>query len=142
VSTSEQASRFPRPERQLRTTTKTYLLVALGGMIGALARHGVTVASGDLLGHEAPGTFIANVTGAFLLGFVSTVTAEKIRMSLDVRRFIGVGILGSYTTFSVLSYQTLDLIEDGDLLLAAANACGSLIAGLVAVMLGVKLARK
>lgn len=134
--------RHTRPEVQWRQSIRTWLLIGLGGVIGALARHGVTMASGHLLGHEALGTFLANITGAFLLGYVSTVAAGKIRMSVDLRRFIGVGILGSYTTFSTLSYDTLELIENAELLLAVTNAAGSLASGLVAAVLGVRLARK
>lgn len=139
---SRRETRFPAPERRWRHTTLTYLWIALGGVIGALARHGVTVAGGSVLGHEALGTFFANITGAFLLGYFSTMTGEKVGLPINIRRFVGVGILGSYTTFSVLSYQTLELIEDGNLLLAAGNSAGSLVAGIVAVAAGVWLARR
>lgn len=124
-----------RPDRSY--ALHAYLLVASGGAIGALARHGVTLAFTDI-----PGTFIANITGAFLLGFVGSVAAIRVAMSTEMRRFIGVGILGSYTTFSTLSYQTYDLLEQGDWLLALGYAGASFIAGLVAVMAGVRLARR
>jgi fluoride exporter len=132
---------FPGRERHWSQTARTYLFIALGGMIGALARHGVTAGADAALGSAVPGTFIANISGAFLLGYISTVAAEKLQLSIELRRFIGVGILGSYTTFSVLSYQTLQLLEDGHILAASVNATGSFVAGLMAVMAGVKIAR-
>lgn len=88
------------------------------------------------------GTFAANISGVFLLGFFATLTAERIAVSLDVRRFFAVGILGSYTTFSILSHQTLQMIENGNLAGAMANSVGSLIGGLMAVAAGVWLARR
>lgn len=136
-----QGARFPGRKRYWTQTARTYLFIALGGMIGALARHAVTAGTEATLGSAVLGTFIANISGAFLLGYIGTVAAEKLQMSIELRRFIGVGILGSYTTFSVLSYQTLQLLEDGHILAASVNAIGSLVAGLVAVMAGVKIAR-
>jgi CrcB protein len=133
---------FPNAERRKGSHTQTYLIVALGGAIGALCRHGVSVAMGNALGHAALGTFVANISGAFLLGFFMTLAEERIAVSLDVRRFVAVGILGSYTTFSILSHQTWELIESGNMLGAIANALGSLIAGLFAVFTGIVLARR
>lgn len=92
--------------------------------------------------HTAIGTFVANVSGAFLLGFFMTFTARRVPVSLDARRFVAVGVLGSYTTSSTLSHQIWELIEDGNLAAASANAAGSLIAGLLAVAAGVALARR
>lgn len=128
-------------ERRWKQAASAYLWVALGGVIGALARHAVTAGLETLAGHEAWGTFFANVSGAFLLGYFSTITAGRVRLPLNVRRFVAVGILGSYTTFSALSYQTLEMLESGNLAGAAANSAGSLIIGLLAVTAGVRLAR-
>lgn len=122
---------------QTRASGRTHLLVALGGAIGALCRYGASVVFSG-----ASGTFIANVSGAFLLGFFLTVAGRRSDIPLDMRRFVAIGILGSYTTFSILSYQTWELIETGNMLGAAANAMGSLIAGLLAVVAGVVLARR
>lgn len=120
---------------------RAYLFVALGGMIGALARYGVSAGSDAVFHHAAIGTFIANISGAFLLGYFSTITTAKITLPLDLRRFVAVGILGSYTTFSTLSHQTLQLMEAGNLAGAFLNAAGSLAAGLLAVFAGARLAR-
>lgn len=135
--TTASPTEFPEAERRKDGSARTYLLVALGGAIGALCRHGVSVAFSG-----APGTFIANISGAFLLGFFMTLAVERTSVSLNVRRFVAVGILGSYTTFSTLSYQTWQLIEDGSVAGATFNALGSLIAGLLAVLIGVALARR
>lgn len=131
-----------RAERRRNDSTRTYLFVALGGAFGAVLRHGVTVAGDGLLGATVAGTFVANISGAFLLGLFMTLAERRIPLSIDVRRFVAVGILGSYTTFSTLSYQTWDLITRGNLAGATAYALGSLIAGLFAVAAGVVLARR
>lgn len=120
-----------------REAARAYLAVALGGSIGAISRYLVTVATGD----AAFGTFLANISGALLLGFFATLAGERVSLPLDVRRFVTIGILGSYTTFSTLSHQTLEMIENGNLAGAAANSIGSLIMGLAAVAAGVSLAR-
>jgi fluoride exporter len=138
---SPQTAPFPEPKRRWRQRGRAYAFVALGGAIGALARYGVTAWTIETLGHAALGTLIANVTGAFLLGYFATLTGEKVHLPIGVRRFVAIGIIGSYTTFSVLSYQTLQFIEDANLVAAAANAGGSLILGFIAVTGGVKLAR-
>ena len=116
---------------------RAYLLVAVGGSIGALARYAV-----GSLTHGSLGTFMANVSGAFLLGYISAVGAHRLALSLDMRRCISVGMLGSYTTFSALSYDTLRMIQNGNIAGAAANGLGSMLAGLLAVAAGVWLARR
>lgn len=118
-----------------REAARAYLAVASGGALGAVGRYLVTLAV-----EGAPATFVANITGAFLLGFFATLGSRN--LSLDVRRFITIGVLGSYTTFSTLSYETLRFLEAGDYLYAGANALGSLILGLVAAAVGARLARR
>ena len=139
--TGASTTEVPKPERREGRDARAYLLVALGGVVGALCRHGVTVAVGGSLGHAAWGTFVANISGAFLLGFIMTLSVRGVPLPLDARRFVAVGVLGSYTTFSTLSYETWQLIEGGNLVGATANALGSLAAGLLAVVAGVALAK-
>ncbi|MGH9174326.1 MAG: fluoride efflux transporter FluC, partial [Vicinamibacterales bacterium] len=74
---------------------------------------------------------------AFLIGIVMAVTDERVSLSPDVRRFLTVGILGGYTTFSTWMYETHQLVEAGDIGRAALNIVGSTLAGLLAVWLGV-----
>ena len=121
---------------------RTALAVAAAGALGALARYGLE----GLVSRRAPGafpwgTFAVNITGAFLLGFVFTVMTEQLTVAPWIRGAVTIGFLGAYTTFSTLSFETYRLAEDGALGLAAANALGSLAAGLTAVYLGVVAGR-
>ena len=121
---------------------RTALAVAAAGALGALARYGLE----GLVSRRAPGafpwgTFVVNVTGAFVLGFVFTVMTEQLTVAPWIRGAVTIGFLGAYTTFSTLSFETYRLAEDGALGLAAANALGSLAAGLAAVYLGVVAGR-
>jgi CrcB protein len=116
--------------------------IAVAGAIGALARYGLE----GLVGRRSPGafpwgTFAVNISGAFVLGFVFTVTTEQLTVASWVRGAVTIGFLGAYTTFSTLSFETYRLLEDGALGIAVGNAVGSLAAGLGAVYLGVVTGR-
>jgi CrcB protein len=121
---------------------RTAVAVAVAGAVGALARYGLE----GLVSRRSPGafpwgTFAVNVSGAFLLGLVFTVMTEQLSVASWVRGAITIGLLGAYTTFSTLSFETYRLLEDGAVGIAAANAFGSLAAGLGAVYLGVVTGR-
>jgi len=118
------------------------LAVALAGALGALARYGLD----GLIARRAPGafpwgTFAINVSGSLVLGLLFTVFTERLAVDAWIRSGITIGFLGAYTTFSTLSLETYRLVEDRALGLAAANALGSLAAGLLAVYAGVVLGR-
>lgn len=116
----------------------TALLVALGGAAGALARWGVAEGAARWLGAAAPwGTWIANITGCFLIGLALPALSAT-----DPRRaFAVIGFLGAFTTFSTFTAETLQLWDAGRLGLAVANAAGSVVVGLVACGVGLALAR-
>jgi CrcB protein len=121
---------------------RTAVAIAIAGALGALARYGLEgVISRRNPGAFPWGTFVVNVSGAFVLGLLFTVLTEHYTVAPWVRATATVGFLGAYTTFSTLSLETYRLIEDGALGLAFANAVGSLAAGLVAVYGGVVLGR-
>jgi CrcB protein len=121
---------------------RTLIALAIAGAIGALARYGVEGWVSQRTGGGFPwGTLVVNVTGAFLLGFIFTVLTERITMAAWIRSAVTIGFLGAYTTFSTLSFESFRLAEDGEVLLALANALGSVTAGLVAVYAGVVLGR-
>ncbi len=112
--------------------------IAVAGAIGALARYGLE----GLVSRRAPGafpwgTFAVNISGAFVLGFVFTVMTEQFTVASWIRGAVTIGLLGAYTTFSTLSFESYRLLEDGAVGIAAANMFGSLAAGLGAVYLGV-----
>jgi len=119
------------------------VVVALGGAIGAIARYWL----GNLINSRVPmqfplGTFAINVTGSFIIGFFLTMVNQRITVHPNWRLLIAVGFIGAYTTFSTFEFETLKLIEDGNLVSAALNVVLSLLLGFIAVWLGVAAARK
>jgi fluoride exporter len=121
---------------------RTIVAIGIAGSLGALARYGLDGAvSRRFPSHYPWGTFVVNMSGAFVLGFLMTLMTEQLPTASWVRSALTIGLLGAYTTFSTLSYETYRLLEDGAVGLAAANMLGSAAAGLVAVYLGVVAAR-
>ena len=111
--------------------------VALGGALGASARYGLAMASVRLFGPDWPvGTWTANILGCFLIGLaIPLVSADRTRLILVM------GFLGAFTTFSTYSAETIALWETGRIGLAALNAVGSVVLGLLAVAAGLAVAR-
>jgi fluoride exporter len=121
---------------------RTIVAIGIAGALGALARYGIDgLVSRRLPSHFPWGTFVVNVSGAFVLGFLMTLMTEQLTTASWLRSALTIGLLGAYTTFSTFSYETYRLLEDGAVGLAAANVLGSVTAGLFAVYLGVVAAR-
>jgi fluoride exporter len=121
---------------------RTIAAIGIAGAFGALARYGLDGLVSRRLPTAFPwGTFVVNISGAFILGFLMTLMTEQLTTAPWVRSALTIGLLGAYTTFSTLSYETYRLIEDGALGLAAANVFGSMATGLLAVYLGVVAGR-
>lgn len=120
-----------------------YLWVGLGGFVGANARYAVANVARWLSGVGFPfGTYFINVSGSFVIGVILTLLADRVvPYSNEIRLAAVVGFLGAYTTFSTFAYESHALLEDGEWLLAALNMFGSLLLGLVAVRVGIVLAR-
>lgn len=119
------------------------LLVAAGGAIGASARYLLAkgLAAWDW-NHVPWYTLIANITGALLLGIVVALTVERGgRIEESWLLFLGVGVLGGYTTFSTFSLETYELIREGLVAQAAFYSIGSLLLGVIAVWVGFAVAR-
>ena len=119
-----------------------YLVVGLGGFLGANARYIVGGWVQQRWGSSFPyGTFVINVSGSYILGLFATL-ALGLTWHDNWRLLFAIGFVGAYTTFSTFEYETLRLMADGNRLNAAAiNILGSVIAGLFAVYLGVVTAR-
>ncbi|TGE38024.1 fluoride efflux transporter CrcB [Desulfosporosinus fructosivorans] len=121
---------------------QSVLVIALGGALGALSRYGLGFWISSRWNQGFPlGTFIINITGTFLLGFLNIIFIEKLSVSPLWRLGIGIGFLGSYTTFSTFGYEVIMLLERGSLLTAGLYTLLSVIIGFVGVALGVGLAR-
>lgn len=121
---------------------QSYLLIAIGGGIGAMGRHGLGQLSLRLFGPGFPvGTFAANVLGGLLMGLLVGWLATK-DGGHELRLLLGVGLLGGFTTFSAFSLDAVQMIERGRIGAASAYVGGSVILAIAALALGLLIARK
>ena len=121
----------------------TYLLVFLGGGIGAALRHGVNVAFTRWFGTGFPfHTVFENVSGSFIMGLLAGYFAFKGQESQHLRLFLTTGILGGYTTFSAFSLDAMLLWERGQMALAGAYVLMSVLASIGALVIGLLLVRQ
>jgi len=125
----------------LRSRWDVLLVIGAGGALGSLARWGV----GELVlssGESFPwATFIENISGGFALGVLMVFVLEAWPPRRYLRPFLGVGLLGGYTTFSTYMLDTRHLLTDDHLATAYTYLGGSLLAGLAAMWLGIASAR-
>ena len=118
------------------------LLVALGGGLGAALRHGVNLVALRLLGPNFPwGTFTINIAGSLAMGIFIELLARRFSGSEGLRLFVATGILGGFTTFSAFSLDFAVLWQRGEVFPALLYALGSVIVSIVALFLGLWLAR-
>lgn len=120
-----------------------YLLVAIGGAAGSLLRFWVGGLATQRFGHYRfwyP-TFIINVTACLLIGFVMEVLGRHGLMDTPWRYLIPIGFLGGYSTFSAFEWEIFSSLSVSAIGLAASYTALSLLLGLIAVYIGVYLAR-
>ena len=115
-----------------------FLLVFIGGGLGAVSRFIVTTILAGKLGNFPLGTLAANFFGSLLMGLVVGLLAWRVQFE-SVRLFVAVGFLGGFTTFSTFSAETLALIHGGQIFSAVINVVISVVAGLVACAVGLKI---
>lgn len=120
---------------------KGILLVALGGAVGSVARY---MLSGYVLHHTIDwrfpaGTFAVNVIGCLVAGVLAGLAERHDLLSPDTRVLLFTGVLGGFTTFSAFGLETMFLLKRGELVVASANIILSVVAGLVALWLGLSL---
>jgi fluoride exporter len=124
----------------MNTVIIRYLAIAMGGSAGAVLRYFLAAQIGRINARFPLGTFVINITGSLFLGwFLTYVTRHNV--SDTTRLAIGVGFVGAYTTFSTFMYESNRLADDGAGFLAIMNLLGSLTLGIIAVRLGMSLAR-
>jgi CrcB protein len=117
------------------------LLIAIGGSLGAVARYGLSTFVYHTTRETFPwGTFVVNLTGSFLIGVLIELFDSAIIPS-EWRSFITIGFLGAYTTFSTYTLETVNLLRDGELKLAAFNIFASNLIGIAFVVLGIYSSR-
>ncbi|MDG4795843.1 fluoride efflux transporter CrcB [Micromonospora sp. WMMD1082] len=131
-----------RHRAELRGGTASLLLaIAVGGVVGSLARHGLSVA----VPHPPDGfpwaTFTVNVSGCLLIGVLMVLITEAWTAPRLVRPFLGVGVLGGYTTFSTYAVEVQQAVAVGAARTALWYLAGTLVAALTAVRVGMTLTR-
>ena len=116
----------------------TWLAVIAGGAIGSAARYGVNLAAARLFGAATPwATAIVNLAGSFAIGVLAgALAADRLALTITQRAFIFTGLLGGFTTFSALMFDSLVLSQSGAGMKSAANLIGQFAVGLVLVYLG------
>ncbi len=119
-----------------------YLIIGVGGFLGAIARYAIGVWIGQKWGRIFPlGTFFINVSGSFFIGLIMSLFTERFMVNPQWRLFLVVGFLGAYTTFSTFEYETGRLIKDGEWLVATMNVVLSVFVGFVALKIGEVIAK-
>lgn len=117
----------------------TYLMVALGGFVGAPCRFLLDRAVNRRTESDLPwGTFLVNVSGSFLLGLLTGLSLNH-HLALAVKSLMATGFCGAFTTFSTFSFETIRLLEVGQILEASVNVVGSVALGLVGAGAGLAL---
>jgi len=118
-----------------------YLLIAIGGGLGSIARYWVGSTISGRMGTRFPyGTFVINITACIIIGFALTYLGKRTGMDPAWRFLIAVGFIGAYSTFSTCEWETLSTLRSGAFALASLYAVGSLILGLAATWCGALLA--
>jgi CrcB protein len=117
-----------------------WVLIALGGALGALGRYWVSGVLNNAE-HRLPfGTLTVNVVGSFLMGVCFVLILERARLSPEMRLLM-TGFMGAFTTFSTFSLETVALIQEGHIMSALIYISLSLVLCLVALYAGLWLTR-
>lgn len=128
------------------TEAATLGAVALGGGLGALARYGLatafpTTAFPTTAGHFPWTTFAVNALGCLLIGVLMVLVTEAWRAHPLARPFLGVGVLGGFTTFSTYAAEVFELLHRGAPVAALLYAVGTVLLALLAVTAGIRATR-
>ncbi|MCB1858713.1 MAG: fluoride efflux transporter CrcB [Gammaproteobacteria bacterium] len=119
------------------------LAIAAGGAVGAVLRYWVSSGVYGLLGRGFPyGTLVVNVLGSLVMGLLYVLFMERMTVGPEVRGAILIGLLGSFTTFSTFSLETLNLVEQAEFVKAALNIMVSVLACIIAAWVGLIAGRQ
>jgi fluoride exporter len=119
------------------------LAIALGGAVGSLLRYWTSIGIHGLFGRGFPyGTLAVNVLGSFLIGLLTVLLLDRFDVGPVWRAGILIGLLGAFTTFSTFSFETLNLLEQGDVAKGALNSVLNFALCLFATWLGLLIGRQ
>lgn len=119
-----------------------YLMIGLGGFVGANARFLMTIWAAQKWGGQFPyGTLVINLSGSFVLCFLAMLLSERWLSYPSLRLALLVGFFGSYTTFSTFSLEALQLAQNGQLVASLMYVCGSVMGGVIGGYAGLVLGR-
>lgn len=119
-----------------------YLMIAIGGALGSLARYQVASMIQTRVPAGFPwGTLLVNVSGCLVMGIVTTILTERIVANPQWRFLIPIGFIGAYTTFSTFELEWFQANVEGAWLVGGAYVLGSVVAGYAAIWAGATLAR-
>lgn len=119
-----------------------FLLISTGAVFGANARYWLNDWFTQKWGSGFPiGTLVINISGSLLVGFLVTLATDRLMIDPRWRLLFVVGFLGAYTTFSTYTYESFNLIMNGDWRAGLVNMFGSVVAGVLSVGVGIFLAK-
>ncbi|MEG0924656.1 MAG: fluoride efflux transporter CrcB [Anaerovoracaceae bacterium] len=118
----------------------TFLSVGLGGAVGSMARYGLGVLS--VKWNIPLMTFMINITGAIVMGFIVGITMTRKDISSNTILFFKVGLCGGFTTFSALSLEVLNMLENNHILAGVTYALASMVTCVIGVWIGIWMGRK
>ncbi|MGB7203162.1 MAG: fluoride efflux transporter CrcB [Pyrinomonadaceae bacterium] len=126
----------------METTTKI-IFVGVGGALGAVGRYLINISPLANVSDKFPlPTFVINITGSFLIGFLFVMFTERVEVSENIRLALAVGFLGAFTTFSAFELEIFMLMRDRQVLTAFAYLALSVFTGFIGVLAGVALGRR
>lgn len=113
------------------------LYVGIGGFIGSVLRYIIAIYSTKFFGGQLPyGTLLVNVTGGIMIGIIMNLSLMTNNMSPEFRLFCTTGVMGGFTTFSAFSYETINLFNTSNYILAVINIGLNVFLSLGGVLLG------
>jgi CrcB protein len=119
-----------------------WLVVAVGGALGAMARYAVSILIFNVSSDKFPyATLTVNVLGSFIMGILFVIIVERAALPAEMRGLLMVGFLGAFTTFSTFSLDALNLWQNGHLFLALVYVIATVVLCLVAISCSIWLAR-
>lgn len=117
--------------------------VAVGGSLGAVARYLINISPLATVFDKFPlPTFVINIAGSFLIGFLMIVLADKMVVNENIRMAVIVGFLGAFTTFSTFEIEIFGLMRERQLMIAFLYLFLSVLVGFLGVLAGVALGRR